>query len=398
MQNPVYTDYDPWILSKKKNKCAGWMEYQEWINEIFRLAPPAPGCSIVENFTAAYNTSKNRLGALVLQRNAKHKKENNNVFVLSDPKAELSGRSGVFGKIWHEANSNRSLPPNLEMVLYPNDKPRVPGNNAGSYLGLPPFVITGDYPIGSGLPKHWMNYLPFPSHFVATIEPQRNAVRFESRRPVVFYRGSFSENCWSRFESSPFGWQASPRFKLANATRHPSDSDVLDIKLTGIAVYQNDENATAHIANTLLREYNITMGSYESAQGGSSRYMLAVSGNGWAGATLMRGLQSGGAVNLFVEDKTIDYEGYSREMGELYFAFLKKDEDVVMVDYDTIAATARKLNTDPVKAKEIGLNGVRFAKKYLGRECSLDLIELLAWKYYNYTKSGCPTAFSHVDW
>ena len=58
--------YDKFIAQKSKtyqDTCAGWVEYKDWVEALFDLAPPAPNCDIVENFRDIYNTSK---GTLVL--------------------------------------------------------------------------------------------------------------------------------------------------------------------------------------------------------------------------------------------------------------------------------------------------------------------------------------------
>ena len=70
MNNPLtitaLKKYDDFIAQKLKtyqDTCAGWVEYKDWVEALFDLAPPAPNCDIVENFRDIYNTSK---GTLVL--------------------------------------------------------------------------------------------------------------------------------------------------------------------------------------------------------------------------------------------------------------------------------------------------------------------------------------------
>ena len=137
------------------------------------------------------------------------------------------------------------------------------------------------------------------------------------------------------------------------------------------------------------------MGKFVDSASIQSRYSLSVSGNGWAGATTIKSLVSGSCM-LFVNDNSTDYEGYTRNLGEIYFPLMKPGEDFVMVEYDTIAPMVRTLNADPEKAKRISEAGLKFYKKFLGHNCSLDVVELLAWCYYKYVSTGCPHAFSHV--
>ena len=37
-----------------QSKCRGREEYAKWINQLFRLAPPAPGCDDIVNFATSY--------------------------------------------------------------------------------------------------------------------------------------------------------------------------------------------------------------------------------------------------------------------------------------------------------------------------------------------------------
>ncbi len=385
-------EYEEWVQNKTQTynaTCPGWIDYKNWVEALFHLAPPAPDCHVVQQFVQAYNETRNAQGTLVLRRNAKQANEYGPLFHLFNPPESLRGRTREYAAMWEGANQKRSMPPNVEMLIYSNDKPRVPSD-----LGLPAFVISGEFPVGGGIPTRWVNYLPFPSHFYSFESPPDAASDFLARKPVVFFRGRFSENGWARFHTHPHEWNNTPRFKLALGSRHPEDQDVLDIKLTGFA--RGDEALQKEMRERLQQDYNITMGEITKNTTGNSRYGLAVSGNGWAGATAMRSLLSG-SCTLFVNDTSIDYEGYTRDLGEIYFPLLKPDQDVVVVDYDNIAQAARTLNANPDKARDIAENGLRFAKRFLGMGCALDVIELLAWNYYKYVSKGCPTAFSHVQ-
>ena len=149
------------------------------------------------------------------------------------------------------------------------------------------------------------------------------------------------------------------------------------------------------IKEALQREYDITVGSFAQADAVKSRYALGVSGNGWPGTTVMYALSSGSCM-LYVKDNSTDNENITRDLGEIYFPLMKKDQDYVQVDYDNIADTVRKLNRNPEKARQISEAGFQFAKKFLGKNCALDVFEILAWRYYKYVSTGCPSAFSHV--
>ena len=388
--------YDKWVTEKSKtyqDTCMGWSEYKEWVDALFDLAPPAPECDVVENFRNLYNGTEHSKhgfwieGTLVLSRNEQH----NPVYSLTNPTDPIRNRERLnyFFNLWNDANRLRKLPPNLEMLVYTNDKPRVRKD-----LGLPAFTISGEFPAGSGMPTRWTNHIPFPSHFYSFKRPKdEDLASFESKQPIVFFRGRFSENVWKRFKTNKHDWVETPRFKLALGTRNVTDKDVLDIELTGFGAVQ--EPLVTEIKETLQREYNITLGGFVKADAVQSRYVLGVSGNGWAGATVMRALLSGSCM-LFVNDNSTDYENITRDLGEIYFPLMKKDQDYVQVDYDNIADTARKLNRNPEKARQISEAGFQFAKKFLGMNCALDVLEILAWRYYKYVSTGCPSAFSHV--
>jgi hypothetical protein len=103
---------------------------------------------------------------------------------------------------------------------------------------------------------------------------------------------------------------------------------------------------------------------------------------------------------LMVVDQTIDNEGFNRNMGEIYFPFLTPDVHYTAVEsYETIAKTARALlgsDNGTEKLFQITQAASQFALHYLGYDCALDIVELIAWRYYEYVKSGCDRAFAHV--
>jgi hypothetical protein len=406
----------------REEKCFGRRAYKEWIDSLFALAPPAPNCIDVEAFLSHYNKTSYAWvsGTIVLQRNTAGKRNNrikiystmttsqqdqyyHDAYEIMDfdtKKPAAGGRKGFFTKLWKDANRLRNLPPNLEMILYVNDKPRV----HRELNRLPVFCITGLFPAGSGQPHQWLGYVPFPSHFYVINVPnnKKNGLtrtEFVQKRPVVYYRGTFSENAWSRYNRSN-EYISTPRFKLANASKLESDRDVLDIQITDFAAVSGYAEKN-HVRQDLRKQFNITMGQYvPSTLDGNAMMSLSVNGNGWAGATTMHGLLSNTAM-LKVIDQTIDNEGYNRDMGEIYFPLLTPDIHYVSVEsYNAIATTARGLvrSKDGIeKLFQISKAASKFARHYLGYECALDIVEVLAWRYYEYVKSGCDNAFAHVQ-
>ena len=207
-------------------------KYKEWINALFELAPPAPNCSDVESFISDYNETSPYWvhGTLVLQRNENVTGTDNATrtrtyhdayeFVHFETRKPASGgRKGFFTRIWKDANQYRKLPPNLEMILYVNDKPRV--NRAINKL--PVFVIAGFFPAGSGLPNEWLGYVPFPSHFfdMSPNDTPPDRTEFSEKRPVVFFRGQFSEMGWNRYtnlmniyQPPALSWRMQPNMLL----------------------------------------------------------------------------------------------------------------------------------------------------------------------------------------
>jgi hypothetical protein len=279
-------------------------------------------------------------------------------------------------------------------------------------LGLPAFVFSGEF-IPQQQPDEendddgvrWVGYLPFPSHLYNEMPPPRHVTidtitpnrTFDEKRNVLYYRGHASENVWKWVvrndtdTSLPENVTSTPRFQLANATRLAEDSDVLDVRLTGFAVGTPD--AKAYFKHALSTTYNITVVDRAKFLSGDSKFVLAVSGNGWAGNTMMKGILSGSCL-VFIRDRTIDYENYTRDLGEVYFPLLRPDYHIVQVDdYYDLARTIREWNQRPDQVRQCAENGLKFAQDHLGYDCALDVIELLVWNYYKFVANGCPSAF-----
>lgn len=70
---------------------------------------------------------------------------------------------------------------------------------------------------------------------------------------------------------------------------------------------------------------------------------------------------------------------------------------LISVEYESIATTARELINETETLFNVSLAAHEFAQRYLGYECALDMVELLAWRYFEYVQSGCAAAFSHVQ-
>ena len=107
----------------------------------------------------------------------------------------------MINKIWDDVNILQNLPLNAEFVLYTNGTPRI-------FKGiiLPAFTISAEFGAGSGMPKHWKNHVPFPSHFYTFKPKDTDLPLFESKRPVVFFCGRFSENAWKRSKTHKLQW------------------------------------------------------------------------------------------------------------------------------------------------------------------------------------------------
>mmetsp|Transcript_6208 Transcript_6208/g.7082 ORF Transcript_6208/g.7082 Transcript_6208/m.7082 type:complete len:138 (+) Transcript_6208:365-778(+) len=113
----------------------------------------------------------------------------------------MRSRKGDLSKMGEQANIHRNLPPNVEMVLYANDKPRIRKD-----MELPVFTLAGEFLVSSGFPDRWKNHVPFPSHFYLFLFPKAsNGTNILSKRPVVFFCGRFSENAWGSFEKKTIG-------------------------------------------------------------------------------------------------------------------------------------------------------------------------------------------------
>lgn len=405
--NPAKASNEDHILLRG-GKCAGKQDYVEWIKLLFELAPQAPSCKEVQTFVSEYNDSaKNHLlpCSLLIQRNEKIAPYYRSVMLGNNAG---SWRAKAVSEMWNKANMERHMPPNVEMVIYHCDKPRsVKG------FRLPTFSFAVDnLPYGSGSPTEWKDPLPFPSYFYGRSFPHNMSpdVDFYRRRPVVYFRGLFSESIWSHRLMRHTLLNSSAhmssellslmtelgRFKLALAGANPKDQDVLDIQLTGFAnIRHKDDQLDPALRSFLLENFNISMGKWQKVDLTKSRYAVSVVGNGWPGATSMGALLSGSCM-LAVQDNSTDPEGFSRSYGEIYFPFLRPWYHYVPVTYETLASTARKLNMDSGNAFQISRNSIIFAKKYLGMECALDVIEAIAWEYYRYIKRGCNDTFSHI--
>jgi hypothetical protein len=422
-------EYLTWSRAKKRSfqagsvTCPGWQNYKTYIEELFRLAPTIEDCSSLDSFVERYaNASINLPGHIVLRRRATHNNlqgevnaqphshksriNPNQAFYLARPGLQklAAGRDSWVKRMWETAHTKRNLPSlqagtlkSLDLILYPNDKPRVLTGK-----GLPIFVFSGQFVPGK--PDEWHGHLPFPSHLyqrhpppadvtVDTITPN---LAFAEKRPVLFYRGRFSENVWKRADPEGHNNQAieaTPRFQLANASKLKQDRDVLDVQMTGFAVGGPPEHAL--FRKILAEDYNISVvGKVPGKITDSSQYVLAVSGNGWAGNTMMRSIMSG-ACTIFIKDTTMDYEGMTRDLGEVYFPLLQPGKHIVEIqDYYELADTIRRLNKDKELVRKIAEAALEFSKQHLGPECALDVIELLVWNYYRYITTGCPAAFT----
>jgi len=237
------------------------------------------------------------------------------------------------------------------------------------------------------MPRAWKGHVPFPSHnfeqnpLVVKALDERN---FLAKRPVVFYRGMLSEGCWGHFEQGRQECNTTVRSQLALATRNPADSDVLDVRITGVTVRTHERE----IRDLFQRKYKLSFGKVVH-NSGNSRMTLAAPGNGWAGSTMMNAMVHGPAL-LYLVDSSLDREKYTKDLGEIYFPFMKPGQDYLPVDYDTIATEARSLNANPSKAFSLYRARSLFAKKFLGMGCALTAIELLSKRYHEYMSNGCP--------
>lgn len=408
-ESPTFDDppkkniWEPWRIDGRES-CPGYYDYKKWIKMLFEMAPSPPSCWELKNFTQQYmNTSANSClkGTVLLRRNS-----------LSSTKFEaieadsrtLSRRGSMIANMWKEANLRRNLPSKVELIVYYLDKPRTDNGCI-----VPRFSFSVDQlPTGSGYPKAWKNPLPFPSWFFNFSVPKNfSESQFWKRRPVVFFRGRFSENIWthprlpsllSNNSSCCFSileqLEKTPRFKLALAASQPNNSDVLDISLSPLTEFPISRVLNPLLEKYLLKHFGIKVGK-KQADMSPARYALSVPSNGWPGTSTMLALLSGACV-LVIQDNSTDNEGFKRTYGEIYFPFMTPGLNYIPVTYSSLAGHVRALNEDPVKALQIARQGTLFAQKYLGIECALDIIELLSWHYHEYIIKGCKTAFDHI--
>ena len=198
----------------------------------------------------------------------------------------------------------------------------------------------------------------------------------------------FAEVAWRSYGKTD-NWRNSPRFKLANATRTPDRA--LDVKMTGFAFLPPNRSAS-QLRQDLLKAYGIKMARPEPATGKASQMYLSVVGNGWAGSSTRNALLSGGCM-LAILDNSTAWDGWSNKLGESYFPFLRPGVHYVPATYDSLAATAKALRRDPATAFRIAQTGLRMAVSFLTRECAIELIRLLSWRYWRWAKRGCTRAF-----
>ena len=386
---------------KKSSKCRGRETYENWISKLFSLAPhlDAHECSMFGAHPLVnYSINKRDPNFVVLRRDARHKPHAEALLPFN---AKPNWRANAVRAMWLAADKERELPPMIELVVNVADKPRHADMLPS---GLPLFTFATNFPMGSGVPEVFKPHVPFPSinliHFHAMPGVQGLlAAEFLARRPVVFFRGRFSEVAWKRATNPQQGaWKNTPRFKLAREVAlaraaSAADAAVLDIELTDIAVLQGDSEQRQQVVTMLARDFNITLGVPLRADQGNARMMLSVAGNGWAGTSTTNALASS-ACMLAIIDPSLDHEGVaSSSAGEIFYPHLKPHVHFVPVNYSSIAAAVHKLNANPERAVRIAQAGARFAQDFLGRECGLDVIQALAWRYYEYATRACPGAF-----
>ena len=88
-----------------------------------------------------------------------------------------------------------------------------------------------------------------------------------------------------------------------------------------------------------------------------------------------------GSCIIFVNGNSTNYKGYTRKLGDIFYPMMKSGDDFVIVEYDTIVTTVRTMNADLGKSKRIIEAGFKCYKRFLGNDCGLDVVELLAWCY-----------------
>jgi len=373
----------------KDEGCPGGQEYKQWIDKLFDLAPPPPSCAMAKSFiTSLKETTIFSANLWVLRKrgNVSH------IFNARDPSMEPRGRARDLQYLWESAVKRRHIHDGAELLVYIGDKPRnvsrgrPHGVSHPGDTSVPFFSFATEFPAGSGMPTTWKGHVPFPSPSFLNKKVAKvlDEGSFLARRPVVFYRGRLSENCWGRFKVGQQECNTTVRSKLALATSDPADKDVLDVRITGPAVKTHQYEIKAYFK----RKYNYNLSLWkDTVTSGNSRMVLAAPGNGWAGDTMMKGMLEG-PVLMYLVDRSHDDEGITKDLGEIYFPFMKPGTDYVPVDYGSIATEARGLNANPTtfalyRAREL------FAKRFLGIGCALTTIELLSNRYHEYMSRGC---------
>ena len=404
--------------SVSNSKCAGTPDYAIWLDQLFALAPTTPPCGAAHNLTQQL---KQRLGepqqrSIVLLRRQRRRHANGWGIVhtgemlwsatSATKTSNMSWRVRSVIDLWEEASRSRRLPDDVEMVVATNDKPR---EARLAHLPAPVFSwCTEVAGVGSGPPLQWKGQVPFPSaylrrgagsalHNMSCKNTSDECSCFlKYRKPIIYYRGNGAEREWgasfpvdlaaSSYPTSR-AYQETARFKLAKAGSEPSDRDVLDVALTGFPRVHT--RTWKNVREVLMRKHNITVATQAPMTAAPpARMALSVASNGWAAATTLFALNSGAAM-LAILDETVDSGGFPRNMGESYFPMLQAHKHFVPVDYETLASAARVLNAHPQRTFALAQAGRAFAKRFLGNECALDLVELLAWRYVRYLKRGC---------
>lgn len=363
--------------------------FDAWLRTLFKLAP-APDCNI--NFDDRVNlvrdTYANSPNTLILRHNEKTGEHSVSSLMIDEPEGN---RHRVVREMWEEVRKHK-LPPFIEFLVNVADLPRLPETYAKAY-GIPIFSWCTPYGVGTGFPDRWTGIVPFPTHFnwnydKFSIAQKLNSgpateVDFRNLRPVLYFRGRFSEIAWKRYGKTN-EWENTPRFKLAYATRHEDEG--VDVKITGFALHPIEP--TPHeIEKDLFHKFNITMSRPEKV--GSTPYSqisLIVDGNGWAGATAMHALLNGGC--------PISVSKLHAGLGETYFPFLLPWVHYVPCTLDNLHSTVHNLLGDTDEAFRISQNAARFAKKFLTRETAVEYIKRAAWRYWEYMNQDCNNSSS----
>ena len=316
----------------------------------------------------------------------------------SDAGAACGHRCRSVAEMWQMANQKRSLPPDVQMLVYYCDKPR--GEGQMSRFSLPTFSFATHeaYSLGSGMPREWKPPLPFPSYFqyrgcpsFNVQSPELSLTTYLARHAAVHYRGTFSEGVWGHmgnFTHVDVSYRRTPRFRLAMAAQ--ANRDVLDIGFSGI----RGRPASDAAKSFMLRNHNFTFSNWSHPKASLARMGVSIPGNGWAGASTLTSLCNGVTTLALIDRNTVDHEGYAYNLGESYFPFMRPDKDFIEVSANTIASVARALNADPKRAFALSQAASRFAKSFLGPNCAVDYLELLTWRYYKWATVTCPSVFN----